>query len=149
MTTNADQIARKCADSLWAFDTTSRSLGMQLDEVGPGTATFSMPVRDDMLNGHGTCHGGAIFSLADSAFGYASNTFDERSVAQHCTITYIEPARGGDILIARARAISRKGRSGIYDVTVSTSQGAVIAEFRGHSRTVGGPVIGSGVSDAS
>lgn len=114
---------------------------MTLVAVRAGHAVMSMTVRDDMVNGHGTCHGGYMFTLADSAFAYACNSYDERAVAQHCSVTFIAPAMRGDILTAEAREVSRTGRSGIYDVTITGAQGKRIAEFRGHSRTIGGAII--------
>lgn len=141
MTSTPDTTARACADALWATDNASQGLGMQLTSVSPGNATLTMTVRSDMTNGHGTCHGGFIFTLADSAFAFACNTYDERTVAQHAQITFIAPAQAGDKLIATASERSRTGRSGIYDITVTLEDGKQIAEFRGHSRTVGGPII--------
>lgn len=134
-----EEIARACAEAMWADDQASRGLGMELVAVGPGTAELAMTVRADMVNGHKICHGGFIFTLADSAFAFACNSFDERVVAAHCAITFLAPARLGDRLLATGTARQRFGRNGIYDVTVvRTADGAVIAEFRGHSRTVGG-----------
>ena len=100
-----------------------------------------MTVTERMVNGHKTCHGGFIFTLADSAFAFACNSYDQRSVAQHCSITYVAPTRLGDELFAHATEVSRTGRSGIYDITVSTGQGAVVAFFRGHSRTIPGTLL--------
>ena len=122
---------------MWTDDPSSRGLGMTLDHVAPGLARMSMTVRPDMVNGHGLCHGGFIFTLADSTFAFACNTYNERTVAQHCAITYLNPARRGMVLTAIATERSRAGRSGIYDVTV-TAEATVIAEFRGHSRSLGG-----------
>ncbi len=141
MTSSPDTTARACADTLWATDNASHSLGMQLTSVSPGCATLTMTVRSDMTNGHGTCHGGFIFTLADSAFAFACNTYDERTVAQHTQITFIAPAMVGDTLVASAVERSRTGRSGIYDIAVTREDGQQIAEFRGHSRTVGGTII--------
>jgi len=141
MTGTADEIARESAQALWLDDTASRALGMKLLDVRSGHAVISMAVRDDMVNGHGICHGGFMFTLADSAFAYACNSYDERAVAQHCSVTFIAPAKRGDILKAEAREVSRTGRSGIYDVTITGAQGERIAEFRGHSRTIGGAII--------
>ncbi|MEO1158892.1 MAG: hydroxyphenylacetyl-CoA thioesterase PaaI [Pseudomonadota bacterium] len=141
MTSSKDNTARACADALWATDNASQALGMQLISVSPGNAELSMTVRPDMTNGHGTCHGGFIFTLADSAFAFACNTYDERTVAQHAQITFISPAQAGDRLVATAVERSRTGRSGIYDITVTLESGEQIAEFRGHSRTVGGSII--------
>ncbi len=132
-----DELARACADAMWGDDPASRSLGMALDHVGPGASRLSMAVREDMVNGHGMCHGGFIFTLADSAFAFACNTYNERVVAQHCAVTYIRPARLGMRLTASAQERSRAGRSGIYDVTVTSDDGTVIAEFRGNSRGLG------------
>ncbi len=141
MTSNKDHTARACADALWATDNASQALGMQLISVSPGNAKLAMTVRPDMTNGHGTCHGGFIFTLADSAFAFACNTYDERTVAQHAQITFVAPAKTGDRLVATAVERSRTGRSGIYDITVTLESGQQIAEFRGHSRTVGGSII--------
>jgi acyl-CoA thioesterase len=122
---------------MWPDDRAAQSLGISLDEVGPGHATLSMRVRDDMVNGHGTCHGGFIFTLADSAFAYACNSANERAVAQHCTISFLRPAKLGHKLIATAQERSRAGRSGVYDITVRAGDGTTVAEFRGNSRNLG------------
>jgi acyl-CoA thioesterase len=98
-------------------------------------------VRDDMLNGHRIGHGGMIFALADTAFAYACNSRNENTVAQNASISFLAPAQPGDVLIAEAREVSRSGRSGVYQVSVKTAAGAVIAEFTGLSRTIGGAVI--------
>jgi len=129
-------LAQACADQMWAADRASPALGMRLEDVGPGRARLAMPVGPEMLNGAGTCHGGLIFALADSAFAFACNTNGMVSVAQHCTITFLQPVRAGETLVADAHERQREGRSGIYDVRV-TSGDAVVAEFRGHSRTTG------------
>lgn len=130
--------ARKCADLMWGRDQASQSLGMRIEAISPGGATLSMKVRDDMLNGHGMCHGGMIFTLADSAFAFACNTYNAVTVAQSNQITFLSPGTAGDTLTAVATEISRKGRSGIYDVVVSGKSGEQIALFRGLSRTVPG-----------
>lgn len=134
------EIARRAADVMWSGDRASQALGMEILAVGPGTAQLSMVVREDMVNGHDIAHGGFIFSLADSAFAFACNAYGDVTVAAQCAITYIRPARLGDRLIATAREISRTGRSGIYDIAVSAND-KTIAEFRGHSRTIGGSFI--------
>lgn len=133
-----EEIACKCADLLWADDKASAALDVKIETVGPGTADLSMAVRASMTNGHGICHGGYIFTLADTAFAFACNTYNQRCVAQHCSITYIAPAREGMRLRASARERQRAGRSGVYDVTVVDDIGTIIAEFRGLSRTVPG-----------
>jgi acyl-CoA thioesterase len=135
------EIAQACAEAMWNDDRASQRLGMTIEHVGPGEATLGMTITESMTNGHGTCHGGYIFTLADSAFAFACNSYDVRTVAQHCAISFLQPARLGDRLTARAEERTRSGRSGIYDIAVSNQAGALIAEFRGHSRTVGGSLL--------
>jgi acyl-CoA thioesterase len=138
---SAAHLARAAAGAMWNDDEASRALGMTIIEIAPGTATLTMTVQDAMVNGHGLCHGGFVFTLADSAFAYACNSHNQRAVAQSCMITYVAPGRLGDVLTARCREVSRTGRSGIYDVTVTREGGEVIAEFRGLSRTVKGTLV--------
>jgi acyl-CoA thioesterase len=126
---------------MWAQDRASRALGMAIAQIGPGSATLTMTVTEAMVNGHGLCHGGYIFTLADSAFAFACNSHNQRAVAQNCTITYVAPGRLDDSLTATCREVSRTGRSGIYDVTVTRQDGEAIAEFRGLSRTVKGTLV--------
>jgi acyl-CoA thioesterase len=132
------QVAEACARVMWQDDGPSQHLGMKLDHVASGEATLTMDVTDQMTNGHGIGHGGYIFMLADSAFALACNSYNQRTVAQHCSITYIAPVSAGDRLTAIAREQVRAGRSGIYDVRVTDQHGRHVAEFRGHSRTVKG-----------
>ncbi|NLS21183.1 hydroxyphenylacetyl-CoA thioesterase PaaI [Rhizobium sp. P40RR-XXII] len=139
LTTQA--LAEACARCMWDEDNASRRLGMELLAVVPGEASLSMAITEAMTNGHGTCHGGYIFTLADSAFAFACNTYNQRTVAQHCSVTYIAPAFKGDRLTATAREVSRRGRGGIYDIAVTNQEGEQIAEFRGHSRTVKGTLL--------
>lgn len=131
-------LAEACARAMWNEDSASQRLDMRLEHVTPGAATLSMTITDQMTNGHGNCHGGYIFTLADSAFAFACNTYNQRTVGQHCSITYMAPVARGDRLTAEAREISRRGRGGIYDVHVTNQHGEHVAEFRGHSRTVKG-----------
>jgi acyl-CoA thioesterase len=138
------ELAEACARAMWAEDQASQGLGMVVERVAPGEAVLSMTIRPDMTNGHGICHGGFIFTLADSAFAFACNTYDQRTVAQQCAVTFLQPGRRGDRLTAHAVERNRTGRSGIYDVTVRNSQGEVVAEFRGHSRTIAGTLLASG-----
>jgi acyl-CoA thioesterase len=138
---SAERLARAAADAMWAQDKASRALGMAITEIAPGAATLTMPVSETMVNGHGLCHGGYIFTLADSAFAFACNSHNQRAVAQHCAITYLAPGRLGDLLTARCREVSRAERSGVYDVTVTRQDGEVIAEFRGLPRTVKGTLV--------
>jgi len=139
----AQEIAEACARAMIADDNASNALGMSLDRIAPGEAVLSMPVTDAMTNGHKTCHGGFIFTLADSAFAFSCNSYDQRAVAQHCQVSFLKPALSGDRLTATARERWRESRSGIYDVTVRNQAGETIAEFRGHSRTVKGTHLGA------
>ena len=121
---------------MWRSDRASRDLGMQLEHVAPGHARLSLAVADAMANGHGICHGGFIFTLADSAMAFAANQRGDAEVAHHASITFLRPGRVGETLVAEAMERTRAGRSGIYDVRVSTTDGALVAEFRGHTRTL-------------
>ena len=140
-------VARACADAMWASDNASQALGMKIEEIAPGRAKLSMDVQKHMVNGHDLCHGGYIFTLADSTFAFACNTYDVVTVAQHCEVTFVNGGRLGDRLTAIAQERVRKGRSGVYDVTVTRGDGTVIAEFRGLSRTIGGPIIPQKATD--
>jgi acyl-CoA thioesterase len=135
------EMAQRSARAMYERDTTSRALGMVLGPVSPGTAEMTMTVRKDMINGHGTCHGGYIFTLADSAFAFACNSHNKVSVAASADISFLKPARIGDRLTARGREIYLEGRNGIYDVEVRNQAGDVVAQFRGKSRTVRGEVV--------
>ncbi len=130
--------ARACAEAMWALDRATRALGMELVRVAPGEAMLAMTVRPEMTNGHHICHGGFIFTLADSAFAYACNSHGPFAVAQHCAVTFLRPVREGERLVAHAVERSRGGRSGIYDITVRDIHDHAVAEFRGHSRTIAG-----------
>ena len=136
-TPSSDDIARACAEAMWREDDARKGLGMAIMEVKPGLAILAMTIQPHMVNGQRIAHGGFIFTLADSAFAFACNSHNERAVAAQCNISFIRPGKLGDRLIATAREISRNGRSGIYDVRV-TADDTVIAEFRGHSRVIGG-----------
>lgn len=138
MALSPEEIARRSAAAMWARDDASKWLGMSLDAVGPGTATTSFTVEKHHTNGHDICHGGYIFTLADSAFAFACNSHNRLAVAQHNTITYVSPGRLGDRLKAEAREIALYGRSGICDVRVTDQDGRLVAEFRGASRTLDG-----------
>ena len=138
---NAHEIARRCAETMYANDSASQRLGIEISDVGPGRATATMTVIDGMVNGHGMCHGGYVFTLADTAFAFACNTYNERTVAAGAGIDFLEPVSAGSRLSATAVERTRRGRSGVYDVTVSTADGQVVAEFRGRSRTIGGQLL--------
>ncbi len=133
---NEEALAKACAEKMWNDDNASQALGMILEEVRLGYTRMSMPVRDDMLNGHKIAHGGFIFTLADSTFAFACNTRNRLTVAQHCNVTFIAPGKAGDVLTAEAVERHRMERSGVYDVTVKNQNNELIAEFRGHSRTL-------------
>lgn len=135
-----DELATRVAAAMWADDTASAGLGMRLVSVDTGTAVLEMPVREDMVNGHGIAHGGFIFTLADSAFAFACNSRNLVTVAQACDIVFIAPARRGDLLVAEARERTAFGRNGIYDVTVRRGD-EVVAEFRGRSRQLSGTIV--------
>ncbi|NJL50625.1 MAG: hydroxyphenylacetyl-CoA thioesterase PaaI [Blastochloris sp.] len=135
-----EEIARKSTEAMLLDDKAPAAIGVVIETVGPGEATASMVVTDTMVNGHGTCHGGYLFALADTAFAYACNSYNQRAVAQHCAISFLKPAHIGMKLVATACERHRAERSGIYDVTV-TADGEAIAEFRGHSRTVPGKLF--------
>ena len=132
------QRAEKSAEAMWAKDDASQSIGFAIAAIGPGRATLTMTVEQHHTNGHDMCHGGYTFMLADSAFAFACNSYNKIVVAQHNTITFIAPGRLGDVLTAEAREVTRYGRSGIYDVTVTDQNGRLIAEFRGNSRALEG-----------
>src|SRR6185436_7617070 len=133
-------LAARVAAAMWAEDTASAGLGMRLVDVGEGTARLEMPVREDMVNGHGIAHGGFVFSLADSAFAFACNSRNQVTVAQACDIVFVAPARRGDLLVAEAHERTAFGRNAIYDVTVTRGD-EVIAEFRGRSRQLSGTIL--------
>jgi acyl-CoA thioesterase len=142
-----NDIARACAEAMWKEDDASKGLGMTIVEIKPGEATLSMTVQPHMVNGQRIAHGGFIFTLADSAFAFACNSHNQKSVAAQGDITFIRPGKLGDVLVATAREISRSGRAGIYDVRV-TAGSEVIAEFRGHSRTIAGTWLPLGETDS-
>lgn len=135
---NPEELAQACAVAMWQGDHTSQGLGMHIDAVGPGTARISMEIEQRMSNGHGNCHGGFIFTLADSAFAFACNSRNHIVVGQHCSISYLMPAKVGDVLSAEASETSLRGRSGIYDIRITNQNGEHVAEFRGHSRMING-----------
>ena len=125
---------------MWESDLASQTLGMKVLSVAPGEARMEMPVRADMANGHGICHGGYVFAFADSAFAFACNSRGQRMVASQGAITFLAPAEVGDTLTAHAREVHLRGRGGLYDVSVRNRAGGLIAEFRGHCRAIPGTV---------
>lgn len=130
--------AERAAALMLQKDAASRGLGMQIIHIAPGEATLSMRVTDEMLNGHGICHGGYIFALADSAFAFACNSYNALTVAQQNQITYITPGQAGELLTAEATETALSGRSGVYDVNVKGGDGRCVATFRGLSRRIKG-----------
>lgn len=139
--TDPQQLAQAVANAMWSRDNATQALGMEVLAVGPGTATIAMPVRPEMLNGHHMCHGGYIFTLADSAFAYACNSYNQNTVASACHIDFLAPARLGDVLEAEAVERSAAGRTGVYDITVRVRGGKTVALFRGKSYRIQGEVI--------
>jgi acyl-CoA thioesterase len=128
-----EETAAAVGEAMWRRDRASQALGMALEEIRPGYARLRLTVRADMLNGHGTCHGGLVFALADSAFAFACNSRGVVTVAAGCSIEFLEPAREGDELVAEARERSLEGRTGVYDVDVRRAGGDLVAAFRGRS----------------
>lgn len=132
-----EEVARRSAEAMWSSDRASRSLGMEILDVAPGRATMRMTVREDMVNGHAIGHGGFTFTLADSAFAFACNSYNRSTVAASCEIRFLAPTRLGDELVAEAVERSRVGRDGVYDITVR-SGATVVAEFVGRSKEIRG-----------
>jgi len=137
-------MADKVARAMLAAEGTGPAWGVAVEEAREGYARIRMTMRADMLNGHGTGHGGLVFALADTAFAYACNSRNLRTVAAQASIVFLGPAREGDVLVAEARERALVGRSGVYDVSVRTADGRSIAEFTGFSRSVGGEVVEEG-----
>jgi acyl-CoA thioesterase len=136
-----DALAAEVAVQMWADDRASRALGMELLEARAGYARLRMPVRDDMTNGHGICHGGFVFLLADSTFAFACNSHNQRAVAASAEIHFLAPAQAGDVLTAEGVEQHAAGRSGVYDMRVTDQHGRLIALFRGKSATIKGQVV--------
>ncbi|WP_114953747.1 hydroxyphenylacetyl-CoA thioesterase PaaI [Sphingosinicella terrae] len=137
-----DERAATIAAHMLAAEGTGPAWQIAIEEARAGYARIRMALRRDMLNGHGTAHGGMIFALADTAFAYACNSRDVKTVAAQASIVFLDAAREGEVLVAEAREQALVGRSGVYNVTVRTQEGRAIAEFQGFSRSVGGSVIG-------
>ena len=135
------ELARRAADVMWAEDNASKWLGMRIEEVRPGYARLSMTVTANMVNGHQLCHGGLIFTLADSTFAFACNSHNQRAVAAGCAIEFLAPGLLGDVLTAEGVEQTLRGRSGIYDMKVTNQKGETIALFRGKSATIKGTLV--------
>ena len=141
--TDPKALAQASAEHMYARDNATQALGIQLIDVGPGSACMQMRVRPDMLNGHATCHGGFIFTLADSTFAFACNSYNLQTVAAGCTIEFLAPAYEGEVLEAHATEQARSGKTGVYDVVVTNADGKKIALMRGKSHQISGSVIQS------
>ena len=139
---NADETADKVARAMLAAEGTGPAWGVEIEEAREGYARIRMRLRPDMLNGHGIAHGGMVFALADTAFAYACNGRNLRTVAAQASIVFLDSAREGEVLVAEARESALVGRSGVCNVSVRTAKGRAVAEFQGFSRSLGGAVIG-------
>jgi acyl-CoA thioesterase len=136
-----DELARAVGRAMYGADACSRALGFELDDVRAGYARMRATVRPDFLNGHGICHGGLIFTLADSTFAFACNSYNINTVASGCSIEFLRPVHGGDVLTAEAVEQTVSGRSGIYDIRITNGAGETVAMFRGKSAHIKGHVI--------
>ena len=137
----AQALAEATAEAMWSRDRAAQALGMKIVRVQPGKSLLTMAVRTDMVNGHHICHGGMIFTLADTAFAYACNSYNKNTVASACHIDFLAPAKEGDLLEAEAVEQSASGRTGVYDITVRVAGGKTVALFRGKSYRINGEVI--------
>jgi len=136
------RVAERVRDHMWSTDRASQGLGMRITAIGPGTCTMTMTVREDMLNGYGTCQGGLLAALADSCFAFACNAYNEVTVASGFNVEIVAPGRAGDVLTATAVEISKAGRMGVYDVDVRNQRDERVVAFRGRSYTMKGkPVL--------
>ena len=142
---NAFDIATAVRDAMLRDDHATRMLGIRIEAVGPGTCTATMTVREDMLNGHAICHGGLVTTLADSAFAFACNAYNEVTVASGFDVNLLAASHLGDVLTAQAVEIARSGRTGVYDITVSNQRGQAVAAFRGRSYSVRGKAVVEGL----
>jgi acyl-CoA thioesterase len=140
------QIAEAVRDGMLAKDRATRSLGMEVLAIAPGSATLAMTVREDMLNGFDICHGGLVTTLADSAFAFACNSYNELTVASGFNVDIVAPSRAGDRLTAEAREVALAGRTGVYDITIRNQRDELVAVFRGKSYRIKGKPIVQGVS---
>ena len=138
---DAQALAERVAAGMYARDNASQGLGIRIARVAPGSAELTMTVRADMLNGHAICHGGFVFTLADSAFAFACNSYNINTVANGCSIEFLAPTKEGDVLTAVAHERTQVGRNGVYDVEVRNQDGATVAHFRGKSTRIKGEVI--------
>lgn len=137
----AQALAERVAAQMFVQDRASQHLGMRIERIAPGEAVLTMVVRADMLNGHAICHGGFVFALADSAFAFACNSYNETTVAAGCSIEFVAASREGDVLTASARERHLRGRTGLYDIDVTNQAGDTVALFRGKSTRIKGSIV--------
>ena len=137
----AQTLAEQVSKAMFDKDVASRHLGMDITHTAPGEATLTMAVREEMLNGHGICLGGFMFLLADSAFAFACNSYNQSTVAAHADISFLRAVSLGEVLTARAFEAHREGRNGVYDIEVTNQDGVKVALFRGKSRTIKGSFV--------
>lgn len=137
----AQALAERVAAQMFVQDRASQHLGMRIERIAPGEAVLTMVVRADMLNGHAICHGGFVFALADSAFAFACNSYNETTVAAGCSIEFVAASREGDVLTASARERHLRGRTGLYDIDVTNQAGDIVALFRGKSTRIKGSIV--------
>jgi acyl-CoA thioesterase len=142
---SAQDVAEAVREAMWRNDRASQGLDMAVLAVGPGTATLRMAVREDMLNGHDICHGGFITTLADSAFAFACNAYNEVTVASGFDVNLLAAARLGDVLTASATELNKAGRTGVYDISVRNQNGQAVAAFRGRSYSIKGQAVVAGL----
>lgn len=147
--TQAQRTAEHVGERMFVNDRASQAMGFSLEAIGPGTATMRMTVRDDMLNGFAICHGGFITTLADSAFAFACNSYNELTVASGLTVDFLAPAHGGDVLTAKAVEVSLAGSTGVYDVVVTNQKSQRIAVMRGRSHRIRGRQSVPGSTDTA
>mgnify|MGYP001450530081 CR=1 FL=1 len=137
----AQALAERVRDAMFTKDVAARSMGMEVIAIGPGTARVTMAVRSDMANGFGICHGGLVATLADTAFAYACNSWNERTVAAGFDVQLLAAAQLGDTLVASAAVLAQGKRTGLYDVAVHNQDNRLVAAFRGRSHRPAGPVV--------
>ncbi|HEV2745927.1 MAG TPA: hydroxyphenylacetyl-CoA thioesterase PaaI [Allosphingosinicella sp.] len=142
MPADPNSLASRVAAAMLAAEGTGPAWGIEIEEAREGYARIRMTMRADMVNGHGTVHGGMVFALADTAFAYACNSRNVRSVAAQASIVFLDAAREGEVLIAEAQEQALAGRAGVYHVAVTGADGRPIAAFQGYSRTIGGAIVG-------
>lgn len=138
---SAQDIARTVGETMYRKDDAAQHIGITLKEISPGRAVMTLRVMDYMLNGHRICHGGYVFTLADTAFAYACNSYNQNTVAQAAQINFIKPVPVNSLLTATAVEVAKTGRTGLYDIVVRDESGETVAFFRGNSHTIKGQMI--------